>query len=202
MKILKPITENEMIATFLTGEINSDRFGGRLAGLLERDGMTREITQNPNVNSDAENTYRRKLFGDFRGYGRNERLFENFPDDVSWYRAEVVAEELKEVLYINWDYWLDVSDHSRRPLDFASKIMNGSINLDIETERIVRLADAIKSGAELPKLILVAKNEHSRLVVLEGHVRITAYMIDSSHIPDPLEVIVGYSENIEKWDLY
>lgn len=45
-------------------------------------------------------------------------------------------------------------------------------------------------------------NEKSKVVVLEGHARLTAYFIDSEYLPDEIEVLIGYSEKFSEWDLY
>ncbi|TNJ66064.1 hypothetical protein FE784_11615 [Paenibacillus hemerocallicola] len=43
---------------------------------------------------------------------------------------------------------------------------------------------------------------YSRIVALEGHERLTAYLIDTEYIPPELEVIIGFSEDFVAWDLY
>ena len=37
---------------------------------------------------------------------------------------------------------------------------------------------------------------------MEGHARLTAYLIAPECIPAELEVIVGYSEQMTKWECY
>jgi hypothetical protein len=39
------------------------------------------------------------------------------------------------------------------------------------------MADALAKGASFPELILVGADEHAPLVLLEGHVRLTAYFL-------------------------
>lgn len=43
----------------------------------------------------------------------------------------------------------------------------------------------------------VGKNRESPLVVLEGHMRLTAMLLASECLPAELEVLVGFSEQIE-----
>jgi hypothetical protein len=60
------------------------------------------------------------------------------------------------------------------------------------------MAEALCAGATFPELILVGKGEGSPLVVLEGHVRLTAYCLRLDCAPDALPVLVGYSPVMEK----
>ena len=60
------------------------------------------------------------------------------------------------------------------------------------------MADALAKGASFPELILVGADEHAPLVLLEGHVRLTAYFLRPDCIPPSLPVIVGYAEGMGK----
>lgn len=51
-------------------------------------------------------------------------------------------------------------------------------------------------------MILATDEQALKLVVLEGHVRMTAYVLTPAYIPRELRTIVGFSPNIDKWTLY
>ena len=55
------------------------------------------------------------------------------------------------------------------------------------------MARAVADGARFPPLILVTTGPSGGLVVLEGHVRLTAYMLCPDRLPPELEVLVGSS---------
>jgi hypothetical protein len=82
MRKIKDITEDEMIAVFLKAEIASRRWMDTILELIEKDGISWDIIDNLNVQSNEENEYRRKLFDVFRGYTRRIRLFGGFPKNV------------------------------------------------------------------------------------------------------------------------
>ncbi len=63
-------------------------------------------------------------------------------------------------------------------------------------------AEAHKEGKQFPMMIFVGKSESDNLVILEGHVRMTAYYLVPEYIPDEIEVVVGLSKNITDWGLY
>jgi len=70
---------------------------------------------------------------------------------------------------------------------------------------IYRLATIKLTDVEniwFPTLILIGKNRESPLVVLEGHMRLTAMFLAPEWLPAELEVMVGFSEQIERWGCY
>jgi hypothetical protein len=61
------------------------------------------------------------------------------------------------------------------------------------------MAQAFADGARFPPLILVTAGPSGGLVVLEGHVRLTAYMLCPDRLPPELEVLVGSSPDMAGW---
>lgn len=202
MKKLRDVTTDEMIAVFLRGEINSDRWGERLLFFLNRDDVDRKVIDNPDITNKMENEYRKKLLSEFRGYKRNKYLFIRFPNDVTWVRAEVSKQELKKVLFVAKDYWAEITDGTRLPHYLAKRIKSGDLPDDENVLRFKAVARALQQGAIFPELILVAEDESSRIVALEGHVRLAAYLLAPKYIPEKLEVIIGYSKNMPRWKHY
>lgn len=199
MQIVERVTEAEMIATFLRAEITSSRFGKDILRILKRDRARRKVIDNPNVNDAAENQYRAALLDEFRGYGRNEEIFTDFPNDVEWYRVLFSRSDLLKIRYMNYSYWIDLSGGSRLVADAAKRVAEDEIE-KTTADWIRAAADAVKRGAAFPELILVSRNRQSDLIVLEGHLRVTAYLLSLDYLPAEMPMIVGYSEKIEKWD--
>jgi hypothetical protein len=55
MWILRPATEDEVVAVFLRGELGSWRYGALLRQLLERDGEYVEVLARPDLADRAAN---------------------------------------------------------------------------------------------------------------------------------------------------
>lgn len=198
MRHLHAITEDEMVAVFLQTEVASSRFASSLLALLERDGQDRQLLDHPDIANAAENTYRRRVLGEHRGYRRNADVFTGFPEDVRWYRALATPADLARVRYINYDYWIELSGGSRLATDAAARIHRGIEVFGVGNGGFWYMADALKAGATFPELILVGPDERSPLVLLEGHVRLTAYFLRPEYIPDAQPVLVGYAKNMDK----
>jgi hypothetical protein len=172
MEILRPVTEDEVLECFVMAERDSERYGETVRKLLRR------IPDNPAAVLSAYRSW------------PDQGVFHGFPRDVRWYRASLLKAELLEILYIDWDWWLTVTNGSRRPLDAA--VVQGRDPGD----------EAIARGAATNPPLIAVRVPGSFLVVLEGHVRLTAYAAFPEHVPDELEIYLGESPGFAGWALY
>jgi hypothetical protein len=179
-----------MIAVFLRGEVDSSRYGPRLR---EEVGRATRILTEPDIASADENRDRRRLLDDYRAYDRREGLFVGFPRDVDWYRALATCDEVLDILYIDWDWWLTLSGGTRRPRDAAERIRAGEIPGQTAEEDEPLLAAVGKP------LIAAATRRLDKLVLVEGHVRLTAFALFPERLPAQFELIVGVSDEMPGW---
>ncbi len=198
MKIIRNISEEEVVATFLKTELVSPRFKHRYSNLSRKHIA---MINNPNLKSKLENKYRSQLLSKTRGYP-DRRIFTNFPKNVSWKRAYLSKKELQEVQYIDYDYWNELSGGSRLPKDAAKNIRAGKTVFGHSNQNFKNMAKAVEKGIGFPELILVSTDKGGKMVALEGHARLTAFMLALKHIPNKIEVIIGFSKKMKKWDLY
>jgi hypothetical protein len=187
VRLLHPITEDEMIAVFLRAELSSGRYGEKLRGLLARDG--RELDA-------ADAAYRRRLLEEHRAYERRDGLFGGFPRDVEWFRAALSRDEALEILFINWSWWLELSGGTRRPREAARRIRAGELTAITAGVTAVEHEPYLASPSEL---IAVTTPAHEKLVLVEGHVRLTAYALFPKRVPEELEILLGVSEEMPGW---
>jgi hypothetical protein len=198
LKLLHPVTEAEMVAVFLKAEIDAARYGEELLRLLARDGLDRSLLDSPNVGDEEEDRHRARLLGEARGYGRNEDVFTGTPDDVEWFRAELEPTDLDALMYIDYDYWTGFTGGTRRAKDAARRIMAGE-TFSEETSHFGDLAESVSMGMRFPEAIMLHNPESGELVILEGHKRMTAYLMLPEPLPrELLQVIAGVSAKIKK----
>jgi hypothetical protein len=198
MQHIEPISEDEMVAVFLRTELASARFAQDILAILASEGQPRSLLEQPNLDDPRENAHRRRVLGEWRGFGRDADVFTGFPPDVRWCRATINKAELAALRYIDDDYWTELSGGSRLAVDAAARIRRGIEAFRVGNGGFWYMAEALCAGATFPELILVGKDERSTLVVLEGHVRLTAYCLRPECAPDTLPVLVGYSPVMEK----
>ena len=198
MRILRPISEDEMIAVFLCAELDSSRYRERLRGWLARDGRDHDVLRRPDLGDPGANDYRRGLLEEHRAYERREGLFGGFPQRVEWFRAALGRDEVLDILYINWDWWLTISDGTRRPRDAARRIRDGLVP-GSTVEEHEPLAAALCGTPRPPELIVATTPAHLPLVLVEGHFRLTAYALFPDYVPDDLEILLGVSDEMVGW---
>jgi|SRR5579871_1788339 len=197
MRILESVPVDVMIAAFLQAEANSPRFSQPVLRLLARDQRDRRILDAPDLNHAEDNVYRARLLSEWRGYERNEDVFTDLPDDTHWFRAVLDHADLERALYIRDDYWIGFSGGSRLVKDAVARIRSGE--MDRGEAACYRLfAEALEQGERFPELILLHNPITDELVVLEGHIRITSYLLWLGARPTELHVIVGVSERMKK----
>ena len=202
MRKISTITEDEMIATFLYSELNSPRFSAKVETYLQQQAVDRRLIQAPDLQNEQENAARRALLGAYRGYGQGWGYFEGFPEQLRWERIGLTKQEVQQIKYIEYDYWVELSGGSRLALDGAKRALAGIDVFGLSSRYFVDIAESLRRGAQFPMLICVARDEESYLVVLEGHTRLTAYLIAPKCLPSELALIVGFSQQITRWGCY
>ena len=204
MEFIKKSSEDEMIAVFLNAEINSVRFGDGLVEIIKKLNLQNSIITEPNLFDDKENKIRKNIIANYRGYGANRDLFEGFPNVHNWEWVYLSIEDLEQIKYIDYDYWVDLSSGTRLAKDAAKNILNGVEIFEQKNDNFIEASKTLLSGSKFPPMILVSNLEKEYFLVLEGHLRLTAYMLEPSVIPQKLKAIVGYASNVDlkKWGLY
>ncbi|MDE5598403.1 MAG: hypothetical protein K2J04_11285 [Lachnospiraceae bacterium] len=199
MKILRTSSEDEMISEFLKAEYHSERFVERIKKVMQELLLDESIILSADLNNTNENIARKKLLGEFRGYGLNRELFENFPGDIQWSLCKFVSDDLNNIRYIDYSYWNELSKGTHSPLIAAQTIQNGIEIYNQSNVGFVKAAEFIKGGGKFLRPILLTSDlEH--FVIVEGHVRITAFALTPEHFND-VECFVGKcsSDDLKKW---
>jgi hypothetical protein len=198
VRIVRPASEAEVVASFLRGELDSPRYGARLLGFMCDDGVDASVLRKPNLADAGECAYRERLLDRHRGWLRREGLFAGLPRRIDWSRAALTPEEVLAIDYINWDWWLRLSGGTRRPLDAAARIRREEA-ADAIAEWHQSIAARLQSDEPPPELVAVSPPDRSRLVLLEGHSRLTAYAVYPEYLPAELEIYLGTAPDMNRW---
>jgi hypothetical protein len=196
VQILGTSSDDEMVATFLRGELSSERFGGDIRACLASCGQPERLLTCPDLSDAEANAARRSVLAATRGYGEDRELFIDFPAQVTWIRAVLRPGEIARVRYMDYSYWYEISGGSRLPADAARRIQAGIRAWDVPNARFTRSARALAAGEPFPPLILVGENQRE-LVCLEGHLRLTAYAL--AGFPVDVECLVGTAPTMGRW---
>ncbi len=189
MKILRKSSEEEMILEYLRAEVSSERFSDDIQETMKKLALDETIILSADLQSDDENRKRRELLGSFRGYGRNQSMFERFPVITDWKLCSFSQEDLEKIRYIDYSYWNELSGGTHRPVDAAEMICKGICIYGQSNEGFSNAASYITNGGTFPKMFFLTA-DFKRYVIVEGHLRMTAYAMASDYFND-IRVIVG-----------
>lgn len=199
MNILRASSEAEMIAEFLKAEYRSERFSEQIKGAINALSLNESIILSADLSNANENTARKKLLGEFRGYGLNRELFERFPTEITWSLCDFVNDDLKNIRYIDYSYWNELSQGTRSPMMAAQTILNGIEIYEQNNEGFVKAAKFLKDGGKFLRTILLT-SDFEYFVIVEGHLRMTAYAL-APECFNNVECFVGecIDSDLRKW---
>lgn len=201
MKIIKKISENNMILEFLKAELKSERFDKHVINALKRVSSNEKLILDANLNNSEENILRKNVLRIYRGFD-DKLLFDNFPRKIEWYEATLNEKDFEKIRYINYDYWKELSGGTRNVKD-SSKTINANIEIYNQSNNTYKeIAKEIKNGKKLPKVILVSKSKKDNPIVLEGHSRLTATGLLEPELRKKIEAIIGFSADLDRWVFY
>jgi len=181
-----------MVAAFLLAEIDSSRFGTSLRATAGAEGLAIDAVRRPDTTDPTANAARRRVLDACRPPGRD--LFAGFPSELHWAWMMLRPDELASVRYIDWDYWVEVSAGSRLACDATVRLRHDPA--------VASIIDRLYQREPIPPLILVGSLERDTLVVLEGHLRLTAMMAAYEVLPAEVLLLLGTSPVIDRWPLF
>ncbi len=195
---LQPVSEDEVISIFLRGELKSKRFSQNIANAIRKLNTNKNLILNPDLTKSEDNMLRKEILEETRKYISREGLFEGFPNDIKWYRVEFPSTSLvNEVKYIDYDYWIKLTNGSRLPKDAVEKIKRNEMVFNVPYDNFVEASEQFQKNKSFDEIILVSDGKE--FVVLEGHLRLTAYVLKKDILPENLSLIIGFSEKMKAW---
>lgn len=115
-----------------------------------------------------------------------DRDFKNY----DWNEVELSREEVNELNYIDYSYWNELSDGTRKVGRAAKNVLDGKVVFDVPHDRFYSVAKAVETGAALPPIIVVSENNSEVGEIIEGHLRATGYSL-AKQANLPLRAIWG-----------
>jgi hypothetical protein len=201
MRVIRGSSEAEVVAAFLRGELDSPRYGERIRELLPAAGLDESALLAPELGDAEANARRARVLEEHRAWLRRDGLFGGFPEEVEWRLVGLQPDEVLSILYIDWDWWLQISAGTRLPLDAAARIRAGEVP-GSNVEKDEQIAARLSSDDPPPELIVASTPDLPRLVAVEGHVRLTAYALFPEHLPEELPAYLGTSKAMGDWALF
>lgn len=200
MIILRDSSEAEMVLLFLQTEIESSRFGDAVTKALEALSLPVSIIKNGDIRNPGENALRAEILEHYREFLSRSGLFSGFPKNIVWQWLRLTPTERGAIRYMNYDYWIELSGGTRQPKKAAENIRNGITVFGITHDHMPAQAEALDI-ARMPPIIVLCDKEHSDMIALEGHVRLTWMALAGDRIGD-IDMLAGIcpAEELQRWD--
>lgn len=181
-----------MVAAYLKAEISSDRFSSDIRQAMISFGVSELTITHPNTQNPRQNALRAEVLGSYRGYRQNRDMFENVPNNLTWYKAELARQEIDDLRYVDYSYWNELTDNTHIVRAGVENIKKGKIVFGVPNNRFFALAEEIRRGRhDFGPVILWGQDIASPLEILEGHLRATALGLAGEEAPAAVEAIIG-----------
>ena len=197
-------SDDQVILAWLQAEIESVSFQQYIAGEPPNPAYLSQVlkaARSPNLRDAIQNEIRRSIITTAHGFGLGTLSFEGLANDIQWRKARVSSAEVGEMLYMNVHAaWLALAPVTRKVAEGAANV--GHIFTGDPTNMLVlALAVKICQSNPLPALpeIICLKHPDGRLVILEGHTRATAIVIEGHRFPHGVNIYVGDSPSVKGW---
>jgi len=198
-----PATEEQVILAWLQAAIESPDFQAYLVGNPpnpSRLSAALKAARAPDLRDREQNDLRRQIVTAAYGFGQGTGSFSGLGDDVRWRRVRLLPAEVAEMLYARHDgAWQLLSPVTRKVAEGATNI--GHVFTGDPTNMVVlSLASGLcHSEKKVPEIIALRRPGDGRLVILEGHARATAIVLEAHRFEHGVDVLVGDGPSVGSW---
>ena len=203
MEDLGAATDDQVILAWLQAEIESPEFQAYLVGNPPNPAdlsAALKASRSPDLRDAAQNELRRRIIAAAYGFGQGTGSFAGLREDVLWRRMRLTPVEVAEMLYARHDgAWQLLSPVTRKVAEGATNV--GHIFTRDSTNMVVlSLASGLcHSEKKVPAIIALKRPADGRLVILEGHARATAIVLEAHRFERGVDVFVGEGPSVASW---
>jgi len=195
-------TEDQVILAWLQAEIESAGFQQYLMGDPANPAnlsLALKLARSPNLHDDEQNRTRRQIIANTHGFGMGVGQFQGLANDIKWRKVKVTAGEVGEMLYASRSgAWTILAPVSRKVAEGATNV--GHIFTGDQTNMVVlSLAYGINHADKKVPEIIALRRPDGHLVILEGHARATAIVLEAQSFKHGVEAYVGDSPSVASW---
>ena len=189
MRKLSRITEAEVIAEFLKGELYHREYDPDRA-------YFEALVFDPHLSDPAENTLRRALL-----FRRRATMWRELPQDTQWWEIELEPEDLERVNVFPRAQWRSIAQGNFRALHVAELIHRqfDPARPGVLAAKIHNLRTLMRNEGPRSTILLIGVDETLPATLLEGNHRFVASLLLPREIMlRRLRVVCGFSPDMEK----
>lgn len=202
MQDLGEATEDQVILAWLQAEIESADFQAYIIGNPPNPANLSgalKAARSPDLRDRTQNDLRRRLITSVYGFGQGAGSFQGLGPELRWRRFRLSTDEVGELLYARQgSAWPILAPATRKVAEGATNV--GHVYTGDQTNMVVlSLASGIcHSGKKVPEIIALRRPDGA-LVILEGHARATAIVLEAHRFPGGMTVYVGDGPSVANW---
>jgi hypothetical protein len=195
-------TEDQVILAWLQAEIESPDFQAYVIGNPPNPAnlsLALKAARSPDLRDKAQNDFRRQIITATYGFGTGAGSFQGLSNDIKWRRVRLTTDEVGEMLYARQGAaWPILSPATRKVAEGATNI--GHVFTGDQTNMVVlSLASGLcHSDKKVPEIIALRRHD-GHLVILEGHARATAIVLEAHRFPKGVDAYVGDGPSVANW---
>jgi O-antigen/teichoic acid export membrane protein len=189
LRIVRPMTEPEVIAEFLRSEFHHPEFE-------EYREEFQEIVHQPRLESPRENALRRALL-----FLRRGAMWRELPEDTMWYKVTLTRHDLERIRFFPRAQWRRVAEGSFYLTDMVECLRSRwQESPDDEFfQKLRRLSGPVRQGRVNPTVLLIGVDAQGPLTLLDGNHRMAAAMLAQPPAAlDSFEFICGLSPSMTR----
>lgn len=193
MRLLSPSSNEEMVAVFLLGELDSPRFAETIQAALRDRKLSKALIEKPNLDSSAENAQRAAILLEYRPWLVDFGLLKEWPPNAMWHWAELNREDIENLHYVTYSYWDELSSGTHLVQDGAKSVKAGRVVFEVGNDNFWEVARRIDAGETMRPIIILSDGERGPHTVIEGHTRATSYLL-ADHAPRTVHALFGITQ--------
>lgn len=186
IKLIRRVTEDEVIAEFLKSDFHCPEF---------RDYQThlQDIVLHPNFDDPGDNAKRRALL-----FLRHLALWNELPAETEWHEAELTELNLALVRIFPRAHWLKLArgNFSITAIVERVRARRHTMEAPLLTKLSTINKQLMQGDKQFSAVLLIGVNEREPLTVLDGNHRLVAAMLESPPMLPKLRFMCGLSSRM------
>jgi hypothetical protein len=166
LRVLRSLSENEVIASFLRSEFHHPEFREYQDFL--------HLVSAPDLESHRENALRRALL-----FLRRGAMWRELPENTRWYQVQLRQDDLARIRFFPRAQWRRFAQGSFYLNDMV-KVLRTKWMEEADNEfflKLARLTDSVQESMVNPTVLLIGIDDRQPLTILDGNHRIAAAML-------------------------
>jgi O-antigen/teichoic acid export membrane protein len=168
-RLIRRVSEDEVIAEFLKSEVNAPEFRQHQATL-------RKMLTNPNLDDAGDNAIRRALL-----FIRHRSLWKEIPSGTNWCEVEINDADLGQIRAFPRAQWRKLARGRYEIDNIADRLRTHQHKVDAPfLNKIAAIRDQfLKDDPGFGAVILIGLNDSEPLTILDGNHRVVAALLSS-----------------------